>query len=255
MLKRLSVRYSPISLLPWKKGDRLGLIGDNGCGKSTLLKVLDGSQSPLSGNVTVAHHCLLARVEQHLPAELLPVTLLEAVLAQIPATERESQRWRGEALLASMGLSPQEIALTAATLSGGQHTRLLLARALIREPDLLLLDEPGNHLDLPTLLWLEQFLQHWSGSFVMVSHDASLLDAVTNGTGSCVTIHCIASHYLVAMRALRWRNGMKATPCGTKPSKRRSTASPPAPNGWRHGGGFMTMKTTARKSQTDGKTG
>ncbi|MEO3738888.1 ABC-F family ATP-binding cassette domain-containing protein [Kosakonia sp. WA-90] len=191
-----------------KKGDRLGLIGDNGCGKSTLLKVLDGSLSPLSGTVTVAHHCLLARVEQHLPAELLPVTLLEAVLAQISETERESQRWRGEALLASMGLSPQEIALTAATLSGGQHTRLLLARALIREPDLLLLDEPGNHLDLPTLLWLEQFLQNWSGSFVMVSHDASLLDAVTNGTWILRdhTLHCFALPCSAARLALEDRD-------------------------------------------------
>ncbi|QEM91632.1 ABC-F family ATP-binding cassette domain-containing protein [Kosakonia radicincitans] len=165
-----------------RKGDRLGLIGDNGCGKSTLLKVLDGSLSPLSGNVTVAHHCLLARVEQHLPDDLLATTLLDAVLAQLPASERDNQRWRAESLLASMGLSTAEIALTAATLSGGQHTRLLLARALIREPDLLLLDEPGNHLDLPTLLWLEQFLRSWSGSFVMVSHDAALLDAVTNGS-------------------------------------------------------------------------
>lgn len=165
-----------------KKGDRLGLIGDNGCGKSTLLKLLDGSLSPLSGTVTVARHCLLARVEQHLPDALLSVTLMDAVLAQLPLTGRESQRWRAESLLATMGLTPQEITLTAGTLSGGQHTRLLLARALILEPDLLLLDEPGNHLDLPTLLWLEQFLQSWSGSFVMVSHDAALLDAVTNGT-------------------------------------------------------------------------
>lgn len=191
-----------------KKGDRLGLIGDNGCGKSTLLKVLDGSLSPLSGNVTMAHHCLLARVEQHLPQALLPMTLLDAVLAQLPANDRDNQRWRAESLLDSMGLSSAEISLTAATLSGGQHTRLLLARALIREPDLLLLDEPGNHLDLPTLLWLEQFLLGWSGSFVMVSHDAALLDAVTNGSWILRdhTLHHFALPCSLARQALEARD-------------------------------------------------
>ncbi|WP_039058440.1 ABC-F family ATP-binding cassette domain-containing protein [Enterobacter sp. Bisph1] len=191
-----------------KKGDRLGLIGDNGCGKSTLLKVLDGSLSPLSGNVTVAHQCLLARVEQHLPDGLLAMTLLDAVMAQLPLAERDSQRWRGESLLANMGLSSQEINLTAATLSGGQHTRLLLARALIREPDLLLLDEPGNHLDLPTLLWLEQFLQGWPGSFVLVSHDATLLDAVTNGSWILRDrrLHCFALPCSAARQALDARD-------------------------------------------------
>lgn len=141
-----------------KKGDRVGLIGYNGCGKSTLLKLLDGTLEPTSGYVSVAGHCLLARVEQHLPTALNPLTMLDAVLDNIPHAERESQRWRAEALLAEMGFSPEDCALTAATLSGGQHTRLLLARALITSPDLLLLDEPGNHLDLPTLLWLERFL-------------------------------------------------------------------------------------------------
>ena len=165
-----------------KKGDRIGLLGDNGCGKSTLLKILDGTQSPAAGTVSLAGHCLLARVEQHLPEALYPLTMLDAVLAQLPTTERESLRWKAETLLAGMGFTPQDMALTSATLSGGQHTRLLLARALIGDPDLLLLDEPSNHLDLPTMLWLEQFLQNWSGSFVLVSHDRQLLDAVTNGS-------------------------------------------------------------------------
>ncbi|EOL9135808.1 ABC-F family ATP-binding cassette domain-containing protein [Enterobacter cloacae] len=165
-----------------KKGDRIGLLGDNGCGKSTLLKVLDGIDSPAAGSVALAGHCLMARVEQHLPEAIYPLTMLDAVLAQLPTTERESLRWKAETLLAGMGFTPQDMALTSATLSGGQHTRLLLARALIGEPDLLLLDEPSNHLDLPTMLWLEQFLQNWSGSFVLVSHDRQLLDAVTNGS-------------------------------------------------------------------------
>ncbi len=112
-----------------KKGDRIGLLGDNGCGKSTLLKVLDGTDSPAAGSVALAGHCLMARVEQHLPEAIYPLTMLDAVLAQLPTTERESLRWKAETLLAGMGFTPQDMALTSATLSGGQHTRLLLARA------------------------------------------------------------------------------------------------------------------------------
>ncbi|WP_105623985.1 ABC-F family ATP-binding cassette domain-containing protein [Cronobacter malonaticus] len=165
-----------------KKGDRTGLIGHNGCGKSTLLKALDGTLAPAEGVVTRAARCLLARVEQHLPDELHQQTLLDALLAKLPEAERESSAWRAQALLANIGFAEAAWSLTAGSLSGGQHTRLLLARALITSPDLLLLDEPGNHLDLPTLLWLEQFLARWNGSFILVSHDSALLDSVTNRT-------------------------------------------------------------------------
>lgn len=147
-----------------KKGDRIGLIGHNGCGKSTLLQVLDGTLAPTSGSVSLAGQCLMARVEQHLPEALRSQSLLQAVLAPLPADAREAQRWLAERLLAQMGFTPAVMAQQTSTLSGGQHTRLLLARALIRQPDLLLLDEPGNHLDLPTLLWLESFLQTRRGA-------------------------------------------------------------------------------------------
>ncbi|WP_318372503.1 ABC-F family ATP-binding cassette domain-containing protein [Enterobacter sp.] len=191
-----------------KKGDRIGLIGYNGCGKSTLLKVLDGTLAPSSGVFSTARHCLLARVEQHLPDDLATVTMLDAVLSQLPASEHENLRWQAELLLASQGFSAEEWHLTAGTLSGGQHTRLLLARALIRNPDLLLLDEPSNHLDLPTLLWLEQFLQGWSGTFVLVSHDARLLDAVTNTTWVLrdQTLHSFALPCSQARQALTERD-------------------------------------------------
>jgi ATP-binding cassette subfamily F protein 3 len=165
-----------------KKGDRIGLIGHNGCGKSTLLNILSGDLPASTGTVTPSHQCLMARVEQHLPETLYHCTLLDAVLTGLAEGQHQPERWQGEVLLAELGFDRAAWDLTAGTLSGGQHTRLLLARALIRQPDLLLLDEPSNHLDLPTLLWLEQFLTSWNGSFVLVSHDGRLLDSVTNCT-------------------------------------------------------------------------
>lgn len=81
-----------------KKGDRIGLIGYNGCGKSTLLRVLDGTMIPNGGSVALASHCLMARVEQHLPDTLLAQPLLQVVLEKLPALERENQRWQADGL-------------------------------------------------------------------------------------------------------------------------------------------------------------
>ncbi len=217
-----------------KKGDRIGLIGYNGCGKSTLLQVLDGTITPSSGSVSIANHCLMARVEQHLPDELLAQSLIQAVLAQLPLTARESQRWQAERLLMEMGFHADELEQAAATLSGGQHTRLLLARALILNPDLLLLDEPGNHLDLPTLLWLETFLNNWNGSFVLVSHDNPLLDAVTNtswilrdNTLHAFSLPCTAARQALAEQdesdALRHKAEQKEIDRVTASAKRLAT--------------------------------
>ena len=217
-----------------KKGDRIGLIGYNGCGKSTLLQVLDGTISPSSGSVSIANHCLMARVEQHLPDGLMTQSLIQAVLAQLPVTARESQRWQAERLLMEMGFHADELEQAAATLSGGQHTRLLLARALILNPDLLLLDEPGNHLDLPTLLWLETFLNNWNGSFVLVSHDNPLLDAVTNtswilrdNTLHAFSLPCTAARQALAEQdesdALRHKAEQKEIDRVTASAKRLAT--------------------------------
>ncbi|WLS80863.1 ABC-F family ATP-binding cassette domain-containing protein [Erwinia pyri] len=161
------------------RGDRIGLIGHNGCGKSTLLRLLSGELASVAGTVTLANHCIMAHIEQHLPAALMHSTLIDAVIARLPVSEQQSDGWQAEIMLDQLGFDQATWQQPVNTLSGGEHTRLLLARALILQPDLLLLDEPSNHLDLPTLLWLEQFLAQWHGSFVLVSHDRYLLDRVT----------------------------------------------------------------------------
>ncbi len=164
------------------KGEKIGLIGYNGCGKSTLLKLLSHQLIPTDGSITIANQVIMAYVEQQLPSELQSMRLIDAVLHKLPEELRISESWRSELLLSEMGFKANEINLLVSQLSGGQHTRLLLARALILQPDLLLLDEPSNHLDLPTILWLETFLTQWRGSFILVSHDNRLLDKVTNCT-------------------------------------------------------------------------
>lgn len=166
------------------KGEKIGLIGYNGCGKSTLLKLLSHQLIPTDGSITIANQVIMAYVEQQLPSELQSMRLIDAVLHKLPEELRISESWRSELLLSEMGFKTNEINLLVSQLSGGQHTRLLLARALILQPDLLLLDEPSNHLDLPTILWLETFLTQWRGSFILVSHDNRLLDKVTNCTWS-----------------------------------------------------------------------
>ncbi len=164
------------------KGDRIGLIGTNGCGKSTLLKLLNNELRNYSGDVSLSHQCKMARVEQQLPSHLDNKTMLDAVVENLPEDLRLSDEWRGQVLLASMDFDEVYWQKPISTLSGGQHARLLIARALMLDPDVLLLDEPSNHLDLPTLLWLEVFLLEWRGTFVVVSHDRRLLDKVTNCT-------------------------------------------------------------------------
>lgn len=162
-----------------RAGDRLGLIGANGCGKSTLLALLAGERTPQAGRVVQAAACRCEFVAQQLPARLSTLST-RAVLLDALGND-PSAEWQVDKLLAELQLEAQAT-LPVSALSGGQHSRLQIGRALLRQPNLLLLDEPSNHLDLPALLWLEQFLLGWRGAFVLVSHDARLLDSVTDQT-------------------------------------------------------------------------
>lgn len=162
-----------------QSGDRIGLIGANGCGKSTLLALLAGQMAPHGGRIQSAAPCRCEFVAQHLPASLLGLST-RAVLLDALAGAPE-HHWQVDKMLLALQLD-QQAELPVGALSGGQHTRLQIGRALLRQPNLLLLDEPSNHLDLPALLWLERFLLGWRGAFVLVSHDGRLLDRVTSDT-------------------------------------------------------------------------
>lgn len=163
-------------------GEKVGLIGFNGCGKSTLLQLLARSVEPSSGQVIHANALRYYLVEQSFPSNLLSMTPKEALLDIFPEDERFTEGWRIWSILDKMDIRATQQGLSCSQLSGGEQTRILLARAQLYRPNVLLLDEPSNHLDLPTIIWLESFLKEWKASFILVSHDTRLLDNVTDST-------------------------------------------------------------------------
>lgn len=161
-------------------GSKIGLIGYNGCGKSTLFKVIDGTYKASSGSIAISRNILLARVEQDLQEDLLNSTLRDVIIDKLKEEDRDYNTWKVDVLLEELGLSYEDGLKKVAELSGGQYNKALIARALIQNPDFLLLDEPSNHMDLTTILWLEVFLKNYKGGFVLISHDRKLLDNTTS---------------------------------------------------------------------------
>ena len=165
------------------KGDKIGLNGHNGCGKSTLLKLLAGDVQPDDGEINRRGGLRLGVVEQFLPEGVAGLDLESAVLERIPPPDRDELAYRAAVTLTNLGFQDPQFALAVSDLSGGQLNRLMLARALVNDPDLVLFDEPSNHMDLATLAMLERYLaEEIACAFVLVSHDRALLDGVTNRT-------------------------------------------------------------------------
>ncbi|MFF9351761.1 ABC-F family ATP-binding cassette domain-containing protein [Streptomyces sp. NPDC014734] len=149
-------------------GDRLLVHGGNGAGKSTLLRVMAGVLEPDEGHV--ARRGAIGYLAQEIPVRAPDERVLAAFGRGLVATDDER-----EELLLSFGLfRPRDLHVPVGSLSAGQRRRLALARLLAHPADLLLLDEPANHLALGLVRELEEALDHWSGALVVVSHDRSL---------------------------------------------------------------------------------
>src|SRR5690606_37217741 len=155
-------------------GERIRLIARNGAGKSSLLRLLDCRAPPDDGGVARASGLPVATVEQE-PAPDDQATVFDVVHALRDAHEDWRRPARVRAALVRLG-RPADTPL--AGLSGGTRKRVALARALIDEPDLLLLDEPTHHLDFDGIAWLEELLRNWKGAAVIITHDRRFLDAV-----------------------------------------------------------------------------
>ena len=160
-----------------ERGEWVGVLGRNGAGKSTLLKLIHGDLLPDSGWVARQQNLRTAYLPQEVPQDLAGsvAEIAAAGLEHLPLAAGEEpwqRKLQVDQVIARMGLDPQA---DFAQLSAGLKRRVLLARGLVRMPDLLLLDEPTNHLDLPTIAWMEEFLQRWGGTLVFVTHDRAFL--------------------------------------------------------------------------------
>ena len=220
-LNSLSVSFGERTLfepfnLEINDGDKIGLIGANGAGKTTLFKLMIGSAESDTGGIVRQKGLRIGYMEQ-IVASSSPVTAYDATLSvfsELIRTEQQldalaealgggdsavisrhhelrerferdgglTYKSRTRAALIGLGLSEEQLSLPLCKLSGGQLSKVSLARLLLSDAQLMLLDEPTNHLDITSVEWLESFLKSCRSAFMVISHDRYFLDAVTSRT-------------------------------------------------------------------------
>jgi ABC transport system ATP-binding/permease protein len=164
------------------RGDRLGLIGRNGAGKSTLLKLILGELEPDEGRIRRGTNLEIAYFDQLREQLDETRTLVETISPGSEWVELRGQRRHVLSYLGDFLFPPQRAQAPVSTLSGGERNRLLLARLFAKPANLLVLDEPTNDLDIESLELLEETLQSYTGTLLLVSHDRAFLDNVVTQT-------------------------------------------------------------------------
>jgi len=164
-------------------GEKIGLVGRNGHGKTTLFHLILGNIRPDSGAISIPKGYRIGYLEQHI--NFTQDTVLKEGCLGL-SEEDKYETWKVEKILSGLGFSEEDMAKPCSAFSGGYQIRLNLAKVLVSNPDMLLLDEPNNYLDIVTSRWLINFLKSWRGELMLITHDRGFMDSVTTHT---IAIH------------------------------------------------------------------
>ena len=158
------------------RGEKLGIIGENGIGKSTLLKTIAGILKPLGGSFSLGHNVSIGYYDQQLEFENMENTVYEEFSRKFP----ELTTTKSRTILGSFLFTGEDVEKKIKVLSGGEKSRLKLCEIFKREPNLLILDEPTNHMDIVGKESLENILKEYEGTLIFVSHDRYFVNKIAN---------------------------------------------------------------------------
>ena len=215
-----------LNRLTWSigPGDRIGLVGVNGAGKTTLLDLLAGLRSPQGGKIKRGVTLRVGYLSQSVGELDDEDRVLQSVTRLKQATRLATGREASASnLLEEFGFTGDKLVARIGDLSGGERRRLQFLRLLLEEPNVLLLDEPTNDLDIDTLTVIEDYLDTWPGTLIVVSHDRYFLERVTDaswallGDGSCVLLPGGVEEYLERRRGTKDTSPTPAPPAEDRP--------------------------------------
>ncbi len=215
---------SLLSHATWRlgPGDRVGLVGVNGAGKTSVLSLLAGEAAPSAGKVKHGRTVALQHLSQEVAFEDPEARVLDTVEGIRRVTKTADGEISASSMLERFGFTGDKLTARLGDLSGGERRRFQLLRLLLTEPNVLLLDEPTNDLDIETLNVLEDFLDGWPGTLVVVSHDRYFLERVTDsvwallGDGKIVMLPRGVDEYLERRTASLHAEAQAAVAAGSE---------------------------------------